>query len=76
MSQNKLFVFSSQLPNFCLELSNSKDILAYSFFFIYGVTFMSCWSFFKYIFVIEFYLLATHLKVTQTLIEHEFLVMI
>ena len=75
MSQNKLFVFSSQHPNFRLELSNSKDILAYSFFF-YGMTFISCWSFFKYVFVIEFYLLATRLKVTQTLIEHEFLVMI
>ena len=40
------------------------------------MTLIGCWSFFKYVFVIEFYLLATHLKVTQTLIEHEFLVMI
>ena len=59
MSQNKLFVFSSQHPNFRLELSNSKDILAYSFFFFNRMTFISFWSFLKYVFVIEFYLLAT-----------------
>ena len=60
MSQNKLFVFSSQHPNFRLELSNSKDILAYSFFFFLWNDFYKLLKFFKYVFVIELYLLATH----------------